>query len=130
MTVIRRDIVSVPRRTPSETWAAICELVSKADSDARAELRAAGDVATTLIAREATKADPAVFSGTGPQVRVYTLHDDDSLEADLDDEQPLVTFVADGEWSASLPAEESDVGWATAALSKVSSRVFVRGAGS
>lgn len=130
MTVLRRDMTSVPRRTPAETWGAICELVSKDGSDARAELSAAGDVATTLIAQEATKDDPAIFSGAGPQVRVYTLHDDDSLEADLDDEQPLVTFVADGDWSASLPADESDVAWATAALKKVSTRVTVREVGS
>jgi hypothetical protein len=130
MTVLRRDIVSVPRRTPSETWAAICELVSKPGSDARIELNATGNVATTLIAQEATKGDPAVFSGTGPQVRVYTLHDDASLEADLDDEQPLVTFVADGDWSASLPADASDIAWATSALKKVSTRVTVREAGS
>ena len=126
MTMVRRDIVSVPRRTPSETWQAILELVSKAGSDARRELEAAGDVATTLIAQESTKADPAIFTGAGPQVRVYTLHDDESLEADLDDEQPLVSQLAAGEWSASLPAGKSDIDWATAALEKVSARVMVR----
>jgi hypothetical protein len=130
MTTIRREIVSVPRRTPAETWDAICELVSKAGSDARSELRRAANVATTLIAQEATKDNAAVFSGTGPQVRIYTLHDDDSIEADLDDEQPLTTYVADGEWSASLPADASDVGWASAALEKASTRITVREAGS
>lgn len=130
MTVIRREIVSVPRRTPAETWDAICELVSKAGSDAWSELRRAANVATSLIAQEATKDDAAVFSGTGPQVRIYTLHDDDSIEADLDDEQPLATYVADGDWSASLPADASDVGWASSALEKVSTRITVREAGS
>ncbi len=125
MTMIRREIVSVPRRTAAETWDAICDLVSRDGSDARSELRAASNVATTLIAQEATKASPAIFSGSGPQVRIYTLHDDDSLEADLDDEQPLATFVADGDWSASLPADESDVGWASAALKKISARITV-----
>ena len=128
MTIIRRDIVSVPRRTPSETWAAICELVSKAGSDARVELMAAGDVATTLIAEEATGSTRP--SSRGPsQVRVYTLHHNDSLEADLDDEQALVTFVADDDWVASLPADESDVGWASTALNRVTKRVTVRRAG-
>lgn len=130
MTALRRDIVSVPRRTPAETWDRISVLVSKDGSDARAELHAARHVATALIAQEATKHEPAIFSGTGPQVRVYTLHDDASLEADLDDEQPLVTHVADGDWSASLPADESDFEWASAALKKVSSRITVREAGS
>lgn len=129
-TVLRRNIVSVPRRTPAETWDRICELVSKDGSDARAELRAARHVATALIAQQATKDHAAVFSGTGPQVRVYTLHDADSLEADLDDEQPLVTHAADDDWSASLPADPSDVDWASSALKKVSSRVTVRETGS
>jgi hypothetical protein len=129
MTTLRRDIVSVPRRTAGETWDRISELVSKEGSDARAELRGARHVATALIAQEATKVGPAIFSGTGPQVRVYTLHDEASLEADLDDERPLVTYVADGDWSASLPADESDAEWATAALKKVSSRITVREGG-
>lgn len=130
MTTLRRDIVSVPRRTPAETWDRISEIVSKDGSDARAELYAARHVATALIAQEATRAEPAIFSGTGPQVRIFTLHDDDSLEADLDDEQPLVTHVADGDWSASLPADASDVAWAGAALKKVGGRITVREAGS
>jgi hypothetical protein len=76
------------------------------------------------------KGDAAIFSGEGPQVRIYTLHDDDSIEADLDDEQPLTTHVADGDWSASLPADASDVDWATTALKKVSTRITAREAGS
>lgn len=129
MTTLRRDIVSIPRRTAGETWDRISELVSKEGSDARAQMRAARHVATALIAQEATKDEPVIVSGTGPQVRIYTLHDDASLEADLDDERRLVTYVADGDWSASLPADKSDVEWATAALKKVSSRVTIREAG-
>jgi hypothetical protein len=130
MTTIRRQIVSVPRRTPAETWDAICELVSKEGSDARSDLRRAANIATTLIAEESTKDDAAIFSGEGPQVRIYTLHDDDSIEADLDDEQPLATYVANGDWSASLPADASDVDWAATALKKVSTRITVRESGS
>ena len=129
MTTIRRDIVSVPRRTAGETWQRMSELVSKEGSDARAELHAARHVATALIGQESTKGDPAIFSGTGPQVRVYTLHDDASLEAELD-ERPLVTYVADGEWAATLPADASDFDWASRALGKVTSRITVREAGS
>lgn len=130
MTAVRREIISVPRRTPAETWDAIAELVSKDSSDARADLHAARHVATALIAQESTKDEAAIFSGTGPQVRVYTLHNDDSIEAAPDDEQPLVTYVAAGDWSASLPADSSDVEWAADALKKVSTRVTVREAGS
>lgn len=126
MTTLRRDIVSVPRRTPAETWERISEIVSADGSTARDELHAARHVATALIAQEATKSEPAIFSGTGSQVRIYTLHDDDSLEADLDDEQALVTHVADGNWSASLPADASDVAWASVALKKVTDRITVR----
>ena len=105
MSAIRRDVVSVPVRTPAETWDTICEMVSKADSTARAELRAAANVAVGLIAQAATQADPAVFSGNGPQVLIYTLHDDEAIEADLDDEQPLVQYVADGDWTGYLRKE-------------------------
>ena len=130
MSAIRRDVVSVPVRTPAETWDTICEMVSKADSTARAELRAAANVAVGLIAQAATQADPAVFSGNGPQVLIYTLHDDEAIEADLDDEQPLVQYVADGDWTASLPADPTDVEWAARALKKVSTHITVREAGS
>lgn len=126
MTVLRRNLASVPRRTASETWLAICELVSEKGSDAWAELEGLTDVAAQLIAQEAMKNDAAVFSGVGPQVRIYTLHDDEAIEADPTDEQGLVNYVAEGDWSASLPADPSDLGWASRAVEKRSTHVSVR----
>lgn len=129
MTTSARRVASVPRRMPAETWRRICDLVCQADDPARAELDSVLGVAALLISEEYTADQPIVFGGAGPQVRFYTVHNDEALEADLDDELPLAVAVTDGDWRVSLPARAPDLEWAERELAARSSRITVRDAG-
>lgn len=108
MTVHARRIASIPRRGPIETWHAICDLL-RAEGDARAELDGIAGCAAALIAEEYTLDSPIVVSGTGPQVRIYTLHGDQAIEADISEETALSHRPTTGSWSLSLPCGEDDL---------------------
>lgn len=116
MTVHARRVASIPRRTATETWRAIYELVTEADSAARQELAAITGIASALITDEYTRAAPVIVSGNGPQVRVYTLHGDAAIDADQSMETPLSHTPTSGDWSLSLPCGEDDLAEATDAV--------------
>src|SRR5262249_10711616 len=100
-----------------ETWARIVELVSEPKSDARAELEGVTSVAAMLIADEYAMTEPITIAGSGSLVRVYTLHGDDAIAADLSDEDELSFDPTDGEsWLLPLPASGPDVAAAEALL--------------
>jgi hypothetical protein len=110
VSVVARQVASVPRRTSVETWQRVVELVSAPDSDARVELEGVTSVAATLIADEQTKTAPITIAGGGPLVRVYTLHGEDAIEADLDDEDEFAfNPTAGNSWLLSLPATGPDL---------------------
>ncbi len=119
MTAHARRIASIPRRGPIDTWRAICDLLC-ADADARAELDGIGGVAAALIAKEYTSEEPIVVSGTGPQVRFYTLHGDRAIEADLSEELPLSHDPTAGSWVLSLPCAADDLADSQAAVAGAS----------
>lgn len=116
MTVHARRIAAIPRRSSTETWRRVCDLVSAQGSAARSELGAVSGAAAMLIAEEYTRDAPIVFSGGGPQVRIYTLHGDDAIEADPDEETPLAFNPTAGDWNASLPCGAQDLMDITALL--------------
>lgn len=115
MTVHARRIASVPRRGPIDTWRAICDLIG-AEGDARAELDGIAGIAAALIAEEYTRDDPITVSGTGPQVRIYTLHGDQAIEAETAEELPLSHAPTTGSWALSLPCADDDLVEAEAAV--------------
>lgn len=128
MTVVARRVASVPRRTSVETWRRILEIISTPDSDARAELEGVTSVAATLIADEQTKDTPITIAGGGPLVRIYTLHGEDAIDADLDDEDELAFVPTAGDaWALSLPASGPDIAAAEAHLAGAP-RVTIRDA--
>lgn len=117
MSVVARRVASVPSRTSVETWQRIAEIVSEAGSEARAELEGVTSVAATLIAEEYTKSAPITISGSGPLVRVYTLHGEEAIDADLSDEDELAFDSTTGDsWLMSLPAAGPDVASAESLL--------------
>lgn len=117
MTVISRRVAAIPRRTSVESWERVVELVSTAGSDAEAELQSVTATAAMLIAEEWTASAPIKIMGGGPQVRVYTLHGDDAIDADPDDEADLPATPTDAEgWLLSLPAGGVDLAIASAAV--------------
>lgn len=117
MSVVARRLASVPRRTSVETWQRLVDLVSTDGSRARAELSSITSVASMLIAEEYTNTAPVTISGGGPLVRVYTLHGEDAIEHELDDEAELACDpTAGSSWLMSLPAAGADVEIARAAV--------------
>ena len=115
MTVHARRIASVPRRGPIDTWRSICNLLG-AEADARAELDGIAGIAAVLIAEEYTRDEPITVSGIGPQVRIYTLHGDQAIDADGSEELPLSHAPTAGSWVLSLPCAEDDFDDAEAAV--------------
>jgi hypothetical protein len=117
MTVIARRVAAIPRRTSVETWEFVVALVTTPGSDAEAELKSIAATAAMLIAEEWTASAPIKITGGGPQVRIYTLHGDDAIEADPDDEVDLPATPTDAEgWLLSLPAGGVDLAIASAAI--------------
>jgi len=108
VTVHSRRVSSVPKRTPSETWRAICDLLAPPESVARPELDQMVGLASMLIADEYSCRDPIVVSGGGPQLRIYTLHGDEALE-DEAVEDPFAFDPTTGEWNVSFPCGENDL---------------------
>jgi len=125
MTVHARRIASIPRRTATETWRSICELVTDYGTEARQELEAITGIVSALITEEYTRGTPITVSGNGPQVRVYTLHGDDAIDADPLDEAPLSQNPTERDWRLSIPCGEDDLEEATQATSR-SAHVEIR----
>lgn len=109
MTVHARRVASVPRRTSVETWSDIVELITATGSAARTELLGVRGVGAAAIAEEYTRESPIIVSGSGPQIRIYTLHGADAVEADLSDERPLGHDPTDGQWTLSIPCGDTDL---------------------
>src|SRR5690606_17092630 len=80
---IRRYVASIPIRSARETWRAITELVTGADTVERAQLHAAASIMESLIADEHPATVPIVFKGAGPRVIIYCLYNEDAMEAGL-----------------------------------------------
>jgi hypothetical protein len=128
VTVLARRIASVPRRTSVQTWRAISELLAPADTPARTTLDAATGPAAMLIAEEATRGEPIIVSGGGPQLRIYTLHGEAAMEADLDQELSFSFVPTADDWALSLPVGPEDLEAVGAALAAISPRLSVRDA--
>ena len=81
MTTHARRFASVPERTASETWRAIVDSLDP-PADERQILEAATGALSIVIAEEVTAMEPIVLTGCGPQVRVYTVYGQDSVDGD------------------------------------------------
>jgi hypothetical protein len=117
VTTLARRFSSVPARTSSETWLAIVDLIAQT-APARDELIAAVGLMSLLIADESTRHRPLVVSGSGPQVRIYTLHGEAAIDKDEANEAPLAVDPTAGQWSMQVPVSDGDVLWVTAQLKK------------
>lgn len=125
MTVHARRIASVPRRSSVDTWRTICDLIAPPGAPGRTELDAVTGVASMLIAEEYTRDAPITVSGAGPQIRIYTLHGEDAIDAELDDESGFAFRPTDGDWHLSLPCAADDLDDTATALDGWS-RITVR----
>jgi hypothetical protein len=80
-------------------------------------LEAAAGVIAMLIADEAAKFRPIVVSGTGPQVRVYTVHGHDAVDGANVSEAALAQSPTAGTWTLTLPVPDDDLDWVTTKMS-------------
>lgn len=126
MSTIARRISANPARTASEAWSVITEILSEEGGDGRAELDAVAGVASSLIAEECFKEAPAIVSGSGPRVRLYCIYDEDGVEGNGVNENPLSFDATGGDWAMSLPCRKEDLDWIRASLKKKSTRITAR----
>lgn len=109
MSVVSRQMPSVPVRTSVATWNAIIDLLTPPGANARTELTAVTSTAAMLIAEEYTREAPIVIMpATGDRVRIYTVHG--TAAVDSEDPAPLATWpLADPGWRISLPCGADDL---------------------
>ena len=70
-----------------------------------------------LIAEETTRTRPLVVSGSGPMVRIYTLHGEDPLGDDAN-EVTLSQVPTTGNWKLGLSVPEEDAEWVASELER------------
>ena len=126
-TVASRTFSSTPKRDALQTWTAIVDLLTQGKAGgARSELLAAGGVAASVIADQATKDAAIVVTCDGPRTRVYCLYDDDAIDGSDANEEALGFDPLKGDWRVSLPCLAEDLAWVQGALKKHSARVTAR----
>jgi hypothetical protein len=111
VTTVARRFASTPLRTATETWSAIVDVLCPEGGAARDELEGAAGVIAMLIADEATRSQPIVVSGTGPQVRIYTVHGPDAVDGTNVGEGGLAQNPTTGTWTLALPVPDEDLEW-------------------
>jgi hypothetical protein len=117
VTVLARRFASTPVRSTSQTWAAIRDVIAPDPGEARDELGAATGLMAMLIAEEATRTRPLIVSGSGPMVRIYTLHGEDALD-DEPNETPLPHVPTTGSWKLALAVSDEDAKWVAGELER------------
>ncbi len=125
-TVVRRTFRSSPHRNTLSTWAAIVNLLTASNTDARAELESVEGVASSIIGDKACEAAPITVSCDGPQTRIYCLFDDDAIDGSDASEDVLGFDPLNGNWSISLPCDVDDLSWVQTALAEKTTRVTAR----
>jgi hypothetical protein len=123
VTVIARRFRANPARTAGQTWEAITDLVC-GDDKAKAEFLHVAGVAASLIADEALRQSAIVVAGTGPRLRVYCLYDEDALDGEDANEDPLSWSPTEAGWKTYLPCPTADLSWVSAALSSKGTERF------
>lgn len=126
MTVNARRVRATPYRSASAAWTLMVELISKPGTTARSELNSIAGTLSAVVASEATRDAAITLSGTGPLVRLYSLHDDKALTDDDADETALASCPTEGEWVMSVPVDDEDLEWVKTSLAKHTKRVTAR----
>lgn len=102
MTTHVRRFAAVPARTSAQTWRAVLDVVDP-PPEARKRLEAATNAAAISIAEEVTATDPIVLVGCGPQLRIYTVHGEDSPNGTHVNERPVPGLAFNTGWKLHIP---------------------------
>jgi hypothetical protein len=117
VSVVIRNIASVPVRTSVGTWKAIVDLLAPAPGLGRDELLAVTNAAAILISEEYTAQAPIiVVPASGARVRVRTVHGEDAIATQSEERALTVSPCLGTNWSVSLPCGIDDVDEIRAAL--------------
>ncbi len=108
---VRRDIASIPMRSASETWIAITDLVSDGTSIDADQLRDASSAMADVISEEFPAEHAIIFSGCGPQLRLYLDYAAVAMERgnNIDPINWLPTACED--WRVYVPTDADDLSW-------------------
>ena len=124
---VRRNIASIPVRTSADTWRAIVDLVTGADSVDRPQLEAAASVMETLIADEQPESVPIVLKGNGPHLVIYCHYQEAAMEVG-NNIDALSWNPTAGDWRIFAPAEDEDIIWMNRVLTSRAPRITVHAA--
>jgi len=123
MTLVSRRIASNPKRTSSETWDRIVDLISETGSEARSILNRVQGLAASIIAEETPKEFPIVVAGSGPRLRVYCVYGGDAILGEDCDEDQLTWNPTDGSWHMYIPCLHDDYESVSPSLHSHSTRI-------
>lgn len=108
-----RTIAASPRRSASQAWATICDLVAdtleRSDSISRSEIDAtmarAGQVGLILLAGGHLETDPITVVAGALHLEILTVSGDEALTAD-ENLSPVPGAAQASDWMVHLPASE------------------------
>ncbi|MBS3651951.1 hypothetical protein KEU06_25425 [Pseudaminobacter sp. 19-2017] len=122
---VRREIASIPKRSATQTWTAIVDLITGAGTIDKKTLESAASIMESLIADEQPAKKPIVVKGVGSRLVIYLLYGEDAMEADLSVDKLSWNPTA-GDWSMSAPSDPEDVDWMNKALKDRAPRIKVQ----
>lgn len=121
---VRRDIASIPKRSASQTWDTIIDLVTGTDSVDAGTLKAAASIMESLITDEHPGKVPITLKGVGNRLVIYLAFDENAMEADFSVDKLNWNPTA-GSWSMTAPCDPDDVAWMNKALKERAPRITV-----
>jgi len=108
---VRRDIASIPVRSATETWSAIIDLISDVTSIDKHQISNASSAMADVISEEFPHDHPIIFSGCGPQLRLYLDYATASMERGHDIDPINWNPTECENWHAHVPTDAVDLGW-------------------
>lgn len=108
---IRRDLASIPVRSASETWMTITDLVSDTTSIDGDQLKSASSAMADVISEEFPAEHPIIFSGCGPQLRLYLDYAATAMDRGIDIDPINWIPTACENWRVYVPADAHDLSW-------------------
>jgi len=123
MSVIARRIAATPKRTATEVWQLISELIADQSSSAWKDLVSVTGIAAAMIADDIPQSTPFVVVGEGPRVRIYCKYGEDALLGDDCNEDPLAQKPTSENWHVYIPCTAEDLPWVEASLSSISTSI-------
>jgi len=120
----RRDVSSIPLRSAEETWDAIVDLVSGAETVDRDQLLASRSVIASLIADELYADHPFTWSGVGSRLVVYLRYGAAAIQegTQVDD---LSWNPTAGDWRLRVPCGAENLAWAREELHEKAPRIVL-----